>query len=578
MRGIPAAAGYAIGPAWVMRNAEIKLEKRSLADSELDAEIARFDLALEESRKELEALVETTKERMGEHEAEIFETHLLFLEDDELIGGTRRKIRGDKMNAEYALHEASSEIIAMIESLDDEYLKERAADFRDVTRRILGKLTGQASASWTSAASGQPFVLLAQDLTPSDTAMLDKDKVAGFATEIGGRTSHSAIMARSLGIPAVVGLGSALASVQNGQMVVLDGVEGTLYIDPPASVVEAYRRKQGEHAGKLEAYRAFVDRPSVTADGQAVELVANIGNPRDALAAKEAGAEGVGLYRTEFLYMDRDALPTEDEQFEAYRQAVEAFGKDQPVVIRTLDIGGDKKLPYLPLPEEENPFLGVRAIRLCLEREDIFRTQLRAILRASAFGNVKIMFPMIATLQEWQAASAVLAAAKSELASEGVAFNAELETGIMIEIPAAAVMADQLAKAVDFFSIGTNDLVQYMMAADRMNEKLAHLNDPFHPPVLRLIRGVIRAAASEGKWVGMCGEMAGQPLAIPLLLDMGLHEFSMSGSAVLPARALLSQLSRDAVAGLAEEALGLSDPEEVKALVKQRVPAVSEFI
>jgi phosphotransferase system enzyme I (PtsI) len=372
-------------------------------------------------------------------------------------------------------------------------------------------------------------------------------------------------------IPAVVGLGEALQQVLPGQFVIVDGTNGTVWVEPDAATRARYDQLRKAYAAQKELQRRFLAEPSVTLDGHHVELVANIGGPQDAGAAKRQGAEGVGLYRTEFLYMDRTALPSEEEQLAAYRAAAEPFGPDAKIVIRTLDIGGDKKLPYLPLPEEQNPFLGVRAIRLCLNERGLFRTQLRAIVRASAFANLAIMFPMIATLSEWREAKALLVQVMNELEEEGIAFRRDIEVGIMIEIPAAALIADQFAKEVDFFSIGTNDLVQYTMAADRMNEKLAYLTDPFYPAVLRLVHLVIQAANREGKWCGMCGEMAGNLTAIPILLGMGLHEFSMSASAILPARALLSQLKLPEAQQLAAEVLNMSDPEEIKQAVQSKI-------
>lgn len=573
-KGIPASSGYALGPARVLRPEETVLATRKLRPEDIPAELERFDRACAEAVRELQELEAATREKIGEKEAEIFETHLLLFQDEEFVGGAQAKMKTEAMNAEWALQETTDDIVAILESLDDEYLRERAGDIKDVSRRLLKKLTGRSEAVWNEG--GVPFVLLAPDLTPSDTAMLDKEQVAGFATEIGGRTSHSAIMARSLEIPAIVGMGSGLNGIADGQFVILDGVEGKLYVDPDGETIARFEEKKLADEKRREGFRKFRDRPSITEDGHRVELVANIGNPRDARIAKDSGAEGIGLYRTEFLYMDRDAMPSEEEQFTAYRQVAEEFSPDRPVIIRTLDIGGDKSLPYLPLPKEANPFLGVRAIRLCLEREDLFIPQLRAILRASAYGNVKIMFPMIASLSEWRQASSLLTRVKEQLKSEGTGFNENLETGIMVEIPAAALMADQLAKEVDFFSIGTNDLVQYTMAADRMNEKLAYLNDPYHPAVLRLIHQVIRAAKRENKWVGMCGEMAGRATALPILVGMGLHEFSMSAGAISQAREVLTRLNRTAMEKLAEEVLDLSDPSEVKALVNSRVPDLEE--
>ncbi|MFD2615458.1 phosphoenolpyruvate--protein phosphotransferase [Paenibacillus gansuensis] len=575
LKGIAAAPGIAMGPAKLLTAQAADVKLTEVAADGVEAEVRRFEEAVAQASLELEQLRTSTLAKLGEAEAEIFETHLFLLQDEEFIGAATLKIRDERMNAEYALKQTESQITAVLESLDDEYLRERAADIRDVSGRLLRKLTGQAEGMGLDG-TGAAQVLFAYDLTPSETAQLDPAAVAGFVTEIGGRTSHSAIMARSMDIPAVVGVSGWQAAVRDGQFVIVDGSEGVIHVDPDADTKARYERLSVEMAAKKQLERQFRGLPSVTKDGHRVELAANIGTPKDAAAAKAAGAEGVGLYRTEFLYMDRDDLPSEDEQYEAYRAAVEPFGAEAPVVIRTLDIGGDKKLPYLPLPEEENPFLGVRAIRLCLDRRELFRTQLRAILRAGVHGNVKIMFPMIATLAEWRQAKAELALAMQELHERNVPFSEHLETGIMIEVPAAALMADQFAAEVDFFSIGTNDLVQYTMAADRMNEKLSYLTDPLYPAVLRLISSVIRAASAQGKWVGMCGEMAGQPEALPILLGLGLHEFSMSASAVLPARALLSRMDRAAAVAFADEALKLGSPDEIRAAALQFISKLQD--
>jgi len=665
LKGIAAAPGIGIGPVWIMGQPDANRESAAspplpqelLSAEEAEEELQRFGRAAAAAADELERLAERTRQKIGAEEAEIFETHLLLFSDEEFAGGIRRRIREERMPAELAVGETAAEIAALLESLDDEYLRGRSADIRDVAERIRRHLAGQggtgaavaamagpggaagaamagpggtgaavaamagpggtgaagaamagpggtgaavaamAGPGGTGAAvaamagpgdllcssgadtagsggSSRPPVLLAADLSPSDTALLDRSVVAGFATAAGGRTSHSAIMARSLGIPAVAGLGPEFMTVAaSARFAIVDGHAGIVHMDPDEVLIREYEQKQRQEEERSRSYLRLRKEETRSRDGHRVELAANIGNPRDVRAAAEAGAEGIGLFRTEFLYMDRDALPSEDEQFAAYRQAAEAFAaQKQPVVIRTLDIGGDKKLPYLPLPKEENPFLGYRAIRLCLERTDLFRTQLRAILRASAYGNIKIMFPMIAALSEWRQAKALLEQAKQELAAERIPFDAGLETGIMIEIPAAALMADRFAREVDFFSIGTNDLVQYTLAADRMNERLAYLTDPFYPAVLRLIDRVIRAARQEDKWVGMCGEMAGQPAALPLLLGLGLHEFSMSAPAILPARSLIAQLDRRECAALAAEALDLESPDAVRALVLERYP------
>lgn len=571
-KGIGAAPGLAMGyarkltgPAEQSASASLPIEP-----GEAEAELSRFGEALLQAEAELQELIRSMKEQGRNAESEIFEGHLLFLRDEEWIGRAKEKVRQELIRADSALGDATREVVSLIESLDDEYLRERAADIRDVSRRIRSKLSGDGGAA--RSAGGTPAVLIAVELTPSETAGLNPAEVAGFATAAGGRTGHSAILARSLGIPAVVGAGEALLRIEDGQFVILDGTAGTVLVDPDEATIGRYRELQRLDKERAAADALYLRGPTLTADGHRVELAANIGSPQDAREASGLGAECIGLFRTEFLYMGRETLPTEEEQLEVYTAAVRAFGPEAPVVIRTMDIGGDKEVPLLGLPKEENPFLGWRAIRICLERTDLFKTQLRAILRAGACGNVKVMFPMIATRSEWRRAAAVLEEAKRELAAEGLAFNPQMEAGIMIEVPAAALMADQLAAEVDFFSIGTNDLCQYTMAADRMNPGLAYLNDPLHPAVLRLISQVIRAARRENKWVGMCGEMAGQPHAVPLLLGMGLHEFSMSAKSVARTRSLVARLRRDGLEELVREALELGEAEDVKRLVEERVP------
>ncbi|WP_195576263.1 phosphoenolpyruvate--protein phosphotransferase [Paenibacillus sp. 1001270B_150601_E10] len=576
LKGIAAASGYAIGPAFIMQEQAQDVERKVIDASQVEAEVSRLQNAVNQAMAELEKIKDDTAAKLGEHHAEIFATHILVLQDEEFIGQALEKVRTESVNAEYALHEVAQQLIDIFSSMDSEYMRERAADFRDVSKRVLAALSGKQSASLNDFES--PVVLFAHDLTPSDTAQLDRSKVAGFATNIGGRTSHSAIMARSMEIPAVVGLKNGTKTVKNGDMIILDGAQGLIIVHPDQETIAVYEEKKAKFEKRQEEMKLYKDKPTVTADGQAVELVANIGNPEDALGARNNGAEGVGLFRTEFLYMGRDNFPSEEEQYQAYTTVAETLGKEKPVVIRTLDIGGDKELPYLELPKEMNPFLGYRAIRICLDQVDLFKTQLRAILRASVHGNIKMMYPMIATLAELRQANAILAETKAELDQEGIAYNKEMEVGMMVEIPATAIIADQLAKEVDFFSIGTNDLVQYTMAADRMNEKVSHLTQPFNPAVLRLIRMVIDAAHKEGKWAGMCGEMAGNLTAIPILLGLGLDEFSMSASSVLPARVLISRLSREEMKDIAEQALTLEHEDEIQRFVQERVEAVNQLL
>lgn len=568
-KGIAAAPGIVLGRALVVKEVKIRVERRTIAAEQISEELQRLEKSIHQANLDLERIKEKAEREIGEQEAQIFEAHQMILQDPEFIGAVETKIRDEKVNAEAALEEVRDGFIQIFESMDNEYMRERAADLRDVSNRILKKLLGieqKAEADFTD-----PVILVTHDLTPSDTAQLDKEKVKGFATNIGGRTSHSAIMARTMEIPAVVGLTNITELLETGDFLIVDGLAGEVHIRPDTKLIETYEEKRKVYQKEKETLAAFIDQPSVTADGHRVELVANIGNPEDARQAVQYGAEGIGLFRTEFLYMDREDFPSEEEQFEAYRSVAVAMGKDRPVIIRTLDIGGDKELPYLKLPKELNPFLGYRAVRLCLNEVELFKTQLRALLRASAYGNIKIMYPMIATLAELRKANQLLEEVKTELRQENLPFNEEIEVGIMIEVPAAALVADHLAKEADFFSIGTNDLIQYTMAADRMNEQVSYLYQPFNPALLRLIRNVIEAAHKEGKWVGMCGEMAGDETAIPILLGLGLDEFSMSASSILRARQLIKRLEMSKMRELAEHALTLESEEAIRAYIKEKV-------
>ncbi|WP_416151415.1 phosphoenolpyruvate--protein phosphotransferase [Salipaludibacillus sp. HK11] len=564
LTGIGASAGIAISKAFRLETPDLTVEKMTVEN--VDNEIQVFDAALDKSKAELEVIKQKTKNDIGDEHAEIFSAHLLVLSDPELVDTIRQKVKDEKVNAAFALKEVSDQFITMFETMDNEYMKERAADIRDVSTRLLSHILGKPIVSL--AEMNEEVILIADDLTPSDTAQLNKAFVKGFVTDIGGRTSHSAIMARSMEIPAVVGTKSITEHGEQGVQIIVDGLEGNVIIDPSEAELSEYRQKLADHEEKKKEWAKLVHEPSKSKDGEQVELVANIGTPNDLEGVINNGAEGVGLYRTEFLYMGRNELPTEEEQFEAYKKVVgDLDGK--PVVIRTLDIGGDKELPYLDLPKEMNPFLGFRAIRLCLEKDDIFRVQLRALLRASVFGNLKIMFPMIATLDEFRQAKALLEEEKQKLVDAGTEVSDSIEVGIMVEIPSTAVMAPQFAKEVDFFSIGTNDLIQYTFAADRMNESVSYLYQPYNPAILRLVKMVIDASHAEGKWTGMCGEMAGDEIAIPLLFGLGLDEFSMSATSVLPARSQLSQLTKSQAKEVSEKALDLNTADEVKELVEK---------
>ncbi|WP_156288405.1 phosphoenolpyruvate--protein phosphotransferase [Oceanobacillus salinisoli] len=565
IQGIAASSGIAIAKAYQLVTPDLSFEKKAIDNPE--AEIEKLDKALEISKSELEKIKAHTKNTLGDEHAEIFSAHLLILNDPEMINPMKDKISTDKVMAETALEEVSTMFVQMFENMDNEYMRERAADIKDVTKRVMAHLLGVSFPN--PALINEEVIVIANDLTPSDTAQLNRQYVKGFATDIGGRTSHSAIMARSLEIPAVVGTKEITSSVKQNEMVIIDGLEGKVIINPTDEEVATYRKKQESFAKQQEEWAKLKDEPTFSKDGEQVELVANIGTPDDVDGVLNNGGEGVGLYRTEFLYMGKSELPSEDEQFEAYKTVLERM-EGKPVVVRTLDVGGDKELNYLDLPKELNPFLGFRAIRFCLENEDVFRPQLRALLRASAYGNLKIMFPMIATLEEFHQAKAILLDEKESLLADGVKVSDDIEVGIMVEIPSTAVIANQFAKEVDFFSIGTNDLIQYTMAADRMNEQVSYLYQPYHPAILNLVNNVIEAAHKEGKWAGMCGEMAGDPIAIPILLGLGLDEFSMSATSILPARTQIRELSQKTIASHKDKLLSMGTAEEVVEFIKEK--------
>ena len=532
--GIGASKGYAIGYAFIKKDEEVKIEERIVEN--IDEELARLKAATDATRAQLEKIKDKAEKEMGAEKAAVFESHMMLLDDPEFTGAIEMNISNNKVNAEKALNDVLDMYVAIFGSMEDEYMKERIADVKDVGARILKNLAGVDTEGLASV--GENTIVIAHDLTPSDTAQLDRNKVVAFLTNIGGRTSHSAIMARTLEIPAVVGLGTITEDVKNGDLLIVDGNTGDVIVNPDEATVKEYENKKEAYLKEKEELKKLIDVKVKTKSGKRIEVCGNIGKPEDVDAVMANGADGVGLFRTEFLYMDRDDMPSEEEQYEAYKYVAEKVGEKLGIV-RTLDIGGDKKLSYLPLPEEENPFLGYRAIRLCLDRKDIFKVQLRAILRGSAHGNLAIMFPMISSLDEFFQAKEVLAECMAELKAEGKAYNENIKTGIMVEIPAAAVMADEFAKHVDFFSIGTNDLIQYTLAADRMNEKISYLYNPMHPAVLRLIKMTIDAAHKEGKFCGMCGEMAGDERATAKLVEMGLDEFSMSASSILGAKKII---------------------------------------
>lgn len=561
--GTGASPGIALGKALVIEHSELVIEKRNI--SNIEEEIQKLENAVKVSKDELTKVKEKALMELGEHEAEIFEAHLLVLEDPELVDSAISKIRDEKVNADYALNEIKEMFVAMFESMDNEYMRERAADIKDVTNRVLRHILGIKVVDL--AGLDEEVVLIAHDLTPSDTATMNKSMVLGFLTDIGGRTSHTAIMARTLEIAAVVGLDDITKKVKDGDYIVFNGDTGEVIVNPD----EETKAKYASLKEKFEEYRKSLEllkgQESITTDGRHVELAGNIGSPNDVSGLIKNDAEGVGLYRTEFLYMDKeDAFPNEEEQYEAYKAVLEGMN-NKPIVIRTLDIGGDKELPYFEMEPEMNPFLGYRAIRLCLDRKDIFKTQLRALYRASVHGKLRIMFPMISSLEELLSAKEVIKEVLAELDAEKIAYANDVEVGMMIEIPSAAVISDILAKHIDFFSIGTNDLIQYTCAVDRMNQKISHLYNQFNPAVLRLIKMVIDNAHKEGKWVGMCGESAGDQRMIPILLGFGLDEFSMSPISILPARKLINSLSYAEMQKFGDEVLAMGTAKEIKEYV-----------
>ncbi|HYE84255.1 MAG TPA: phosphoenolpyruvate--protein phosphotransferase [Clostridia bacterium] len=558
--GIAGSEGFAAGRAYVYKNKQAGIEMRTVASEDVAGELSRLEEGMKQSRIQLRSLKEKISLELDEDKAQIFEAHMMMLEDPEFIGTIREAIRNDRANAEYAVKKTADHYISMFEQIEDAYMRERAADIKDVSSRLIRNIAGLTSKDLRGIES--PVIIVAHDLTPSDTASMDKALVLGFTTDIGGATSHTAIMARSLGIPAVLGLGDISERIRDDDYIIIDGLEGKVIINPS-------NEQQTEYAGKIAEYRRMREKlegsaclPAVTTDGRSVEISGNIGTPEDIDDVVINGGDGVGLFRTEFLYMNRDELPTEEEQYGEYRKAAVKLG-GKPLIIRTLDIGGDKKLPYLKLPEEMNPFLGWRAIRICLERKDIFMTQLRAILRAGASGNILIMFPMISGVAEVREAKKVLEEAKAELRSENLEFDGNLKVGIMVEIPSAAMTADTIAKEVDFFSIGTNDLCQYAMAVDRMNPKVSKLYQPLHPGILMLIKNVIDASHKAGKFTGMCGEMAGSIEACIILLGLGLDEFSMSARSIPAIKDIIRNVSYEKAREIACKALEMDTPEEV---------------
>ncbi len=562
--GIIASSGVAIGKAFVLKEVDIHISDGVLDQSEVASETARFQVARDKTVEQLEVIRDKAAAKLGEEEAEVFEGHILVATDEELEEEVLDAIKGLKP-ADAALDAAIRANVAMLEELDDPYLRERVADIKDVGRRMLKNLLGIPMASLEDVESGT--VIVADDLTPSDTSQIDLDKVWGFVTNMGGRTSHSAIMARSLELPAIVGAKVATDRIASGDLLVLDAVNNKVLVNPDEKALDSYRKLQKELEAERQELAKLKDLPCETKDGKRFEICANIGTVKDVEGAGRHGAEGVGLYRTEFLFMDRSQMPTEEEQFQAYKAVAESM-EGRPVIVRTLDIGGDKELPYLDLPQELNPFLGYRAIRMCFDKPEILNTQLRAILRASHFGKLKIMFPMVISVEEARRLKTIVNEVKSALHAEDVPFDDNIEVGIMVETPAAVMIADLLIEEMDFFSIGTNDLTQYVLAVDRGNEMIADLYDHFSPSVLRTIKRVIDCSHKAGKWTGMCGEMAGDERAALLLAGLGLDEFSMSATSIPRVKKMLRNHDHAALKDMADKAVNLPTAIEIKSLLE----------
>ncbi|MFS2222152.1 phosphoenolpyruvate-protein phosphotransferase PtsI [Pantoea sp. B65] len=564
--GILASPGIAFGKALLLKEDEIVINRKKISAEHVDQEVQRFLDGRSKAAEQLEAIKIKAGETFGEEKEAIFEGHIMLLEDEELEQEIIALIKDEHASADAAAHSVIEGQAKALEELDDEYLKERAADVRDIGKRLLQNILGLHIVDLS--AIKDEVLLVAKDLTPSETAQLNLNKVLGFITDLGGRTSHTSIMARSLELPAIVGTGDVTSRVKNDDYLILDGVNNKIYVNPTAEVIEELKAVHNQYVTEKNDLAKLKDLPAITLDGHQVEVCANIGTVRDIAGAERNGAEGVGLYRTEFLFMDRDSLPTEEEQFQAYKAVAEGMGS-QAVIVRTMDIGGDKDLPYMNLPKEDNPFLGWRAIRIAMDRKEILHAQLRAILRASSFGKLRIMFPMIISVEEVRALKIELELLKAQLREEGKSFDESIEVGIMVETPASAVIARHLAKEVDFFSIGTNDLTQYTLAVDRGNDLISHLYNPMTPSVLGLIKQVIDASHAEGKWTGMCGELAGDERATLLLLGMGLDEFSMSAISIPSIKKIIRNTNFEDAKALAEQALAQPTAEELMNLVNK---------
>ncbi|PLR29886.1 phosphoenolpyruvate--protein phosphotransferase [Chimaeribacter coloradensis] len=564
--GILVSPGIAFGKALLLKEDEIIIDRKKISADQVDQEVERFLAGRAKASAQLEIIKTKAGETFGEEKEAIFEGHIMLLEDEELEQEIIALIKDEHATADAAAYSVIETQATALEELDDEYLKERAADVRDIGKRLLRNILGMTIVDLGSIQD--EVILVATDLTPSETAQLNLNKVLGFITDLGGRTSHTSIMARSLELPAIVGTSDVTKQVHNGDYLILDAVNNQIYVNPTPEVIEELKAVHNQYVTEKNDLAKLKDLPAITLDGHQVEVCANIGTVRDVAGAERNGAEGVGLYRTEFLFMDRDSLPTEEEQFQAYKAVAEAVGS-QAVIVRTMDIGGDKDLPYMNLPKEENPFLGWRAIRICMDRKEILHAQLRAILRASSFGKLRIMFPMIISIEEVRELKQELELLKAQLRNEGKAFDESIEVGVMVETPAAAAIAHHMAKEVDFFSIGTNDLTQYTLAVDRGNELISHLYNPMSPAVLTLIKQVIDASHAEGKWTGMCGELAGDERATLLLLGMGLDEFSMSAISIPRIKKIIRNTNFEDVKALADEALAQPTAQELMNLVNK---------
>ncbi len=560
LHGLGVSEGIRIGKAFVYSPVRIS-ESLEHQSGEPETELSRLEAAKANCINELEALIERTKTKLGEEKATILKGQVSFLNDPSFYPPMQKLIQTEQCIAENAVQLIVKQVAGLFESMPNEYMRERASDVRDVGSRLLSQLSGQGGNRLADIR--EKVIIVADDLTPSDTVQLDKSYVLGFVTRVGGKTSHTAILANSLGISAVLGLGNDVEEIRHDDEIIIDGTTGECIVHPCAETKDAFRAKMEAEEVRLQALRTYAEQAALTRDGFRVEIAANIGTPDEAVGLLGKGAEGVGLYRTEFLFMSRSQMPDEQTQYEAYKSVAEAM-QGKPVVIRTLDIGGDKELPYLDLPKEMNPFLGYRAIRLSLDKKELLVTQLKAILRASVHGNIKIMFPMISGMEEWMQAKAIYEEVREQLVTEGIPPADSIELGIMIEIPSAALLAPNFAKHVDFFSIGTNDLVQYTLAVDRMNKQVSYLYDHFHPSVIRLIKHVIDASNNQNKWTGMCGSMAGDPLAAPLLIGLGLHEWSMSPSAIPKIKQVISKLDRQECIKLADLILEMDTPAQVR--------------